>query len=550
MMEGPDSTINDLGDNSSSTSATSSAPPAGAAAPDPRAATADKGAGAPTAGAPVPESPAHKILNGILGALGGTENVEYSRDPETGKMIATRTKAGPGQQWKRIIAGALTGAAAGASVKPGPGHLGRAAAAGFQAGNQMVQSDDKQKRDQADEDFEAQQKTTVRKAQVALLNQQVSELTFKNARSKVMSQFEDAVRENAFSEAIQKGGNGSQDLGIARNIDDIIALHKDMPGLLEAQAHGNVLGMPHVNEKGEVDGMHYALVTPEWKGAKLDHDEQFYALKPPTKPGEKPTVATQTVKAGSMTNGDFWTARMAAEKDIMDHYDKQANRDSEEKRTAMTQAAETQRKQMEISADKGGDKAVEKSYNDRNKELTTIETPLQQSIQRMGRLQDTLREGSPQADALVAPELLTNMAGGQGSGLRMNEAEISRIVGGRSHWQDLQASIQRWSTDPASANSITSTQRAQIHSLIQVVSAKLAAKQQVLNQAHEQLASSKDLDEHKQVVIKARKAIESIDAPPEPGMTRIIASDGFMHDVPTAQIESAKKIDPKLRVLY
>jgi hypothetical protein len=62
-------------------------------------------------------------------------------------------------------------------------------------------------------------------------------------------------------------------------------------------------------------------------------------------------------------------------------------------------------------------------------------------VPRFGRLRDTLNQKSPQADALVAPELLTVIAGGQGSGLRMNEAEIARSVGGRSHLEDLKAAL-------------------------------------------------------------------------------------------------------------
>ena len=36
------------------------------------------------------------------------------------------------------------------------------------------------------------------------------------------------------------------------------------------------------------------------------------------------------------------------------------------------------------------------------------------------------------------------MAGGQGNGLRMNEAEISRIVGGRTNWESFKAKLGAW----------------------------------------------------------------------------------------------------------
>jgi len=47
---------------------------------------------------------------------------------------------------------------------------------------------------------------------------------------------------------------------------------------------------------------------------------------------------------------------------------------------------------------------------------TNCKTPSNFRGATLGRLQDTLDQQSPQADALIAPELLTVMAGGQGSG--------------------------------------------------------------------------------------------------------------------------------------
>src|SRR4051812_30960569 len=122
FMDGP---VPSEGEGTSTSSAVAAPPPDAAPASGVPQATAD--AGAPTAqGAPAPmpdptsphENPAMKVLHGILGALGGTEETQVSRDPETGKLKVTAVKSGPGQQWKRIIAGALTGAAAGASVRP------------------------------------------------------------------------------------------------------------------------------------------------------------------------------------------------------------------------------------------------------------------------------------------------------------------------------------------------------------------------------------------------------------------------------------------------
>ena len=131
--------------------------------------------------------------------------------------------------------------------------------------------------------------------------------------------------------------------------------------------------------------------------------------------------------------------------------------------------------------------------------------------QRFGRLQETLAQATPQADALVAPELLSVMSGGQGSGLRMNEAEISRIVGGRSKWESLKASINQWSLDPSKANSITPDQRQQIHALVDEVGNRLQQKQTVLQQGQQQLLGTSDPNERRRIVTETQQQILAID---------------------------------------
>jgi hypothetical protein len=159
-----------------------------------------------------------------------------------------------------------------------------------------------------------------------------------------------------------------------------------------------------------------------------------------------------------------------------------------------------------------GTNRSDKSYQYSNGELDKLEAPIASAVQRLGRLQDTLDQKSPQADALIAPELLTVMAGGQGSGLRMNEAEIYRIVGGRSKWQSLQASINQWATDPKAARSITAEQDTQIRSLVSAVNDKLIAKSKALQDARDALLNSDDPQVHRRAVNDARQRLLGIDS--------------------------------------
>lgn len=155
---------------------------------------------------------------------------------------------------------------------------------------------------------------------------------------------------------------------------------------------------------------------------------------------------------------------------------------------------------------------ADKSYQLQSTRLDKLRQPVEQINQRIGRLNDTMSQKSPQADALVAPELLTIMAGGQGSGLRMNESEIARIVGGRSAWENLKASIQHWSTNPDAARSITADQDKQIRSLVGAVQQKLVKKQAILDGAEDSLLNSDDPKDHRKILAEARKQLDAIDA--------------------------------------
>jgi hypothetical protein len=94
----------------------------------------------------------------------------------------------------------------------------------------------------------------------------------------------------------------------------------------------------------------------------------------------------------------------------------------------------------------------------------------------------------------------------------MNEAEIARIVGGRSHWENLKAAAQKWSTNPETANSITADQRQQVRALVATVDAKLTQKQNILNDAGQQLLEAKTPQDQHRIILDARRKITEIDA--------------------------------------
>lgn len=164
-----------------------------------------------------------------------------------------------------------------------------------------------------------------------------------------------------------------------------------------------------------------------------------------------------------------------------------------------------------------GDARADRSYQYNQNRLDKVRAPIDQLATRFSRLTDTLNQQSPQADALIAPELMTVMAGGQGSGLRINEAEINRITGGRSGWENLRGAVQHWATDPTAARSITPEQDKQIRSLIQLVGQKITAKQQIIDASQEELLNADDPESHRRIVAEAHRKLDAIDGPTQRG---------------------------------
>ena len=133
------------------------------------------------------------------------------------------------------------------------------------------------------------------------------------------------------------------------------------------------------------------------------------------------------------------------------------------------------------------------------------------------------------------------MAGGQGSGLRMNEAEISRIVGGRTHWEDLKAKIGAWQLDPSKGFALTPAQRQQVQALLNARVGRLRQQQQVLDDAGDQLIGATSPQQHRQIYNSAQKklsvAMSDSVGSAATGTVRMRAPNGQEQDVPTEQVQ-------------
>lgn len=153
---------------------------------------------------------------------------------------------------------------------------------------------------------------------------------------------------------------------------------------------------------------------------------------------------------------------------------------------------------------------LDRSYTQGNSALESIRKPIADQMDRFARLSETVNQSTPQADALIAPELLTVMAGGAGSGLRMNEAEISRIIGGRSNIEGLKAALNKWQLDPTKALSVTPAQRQQIRDLMGAVKQRTDAKLALVNAASQALIDAPDVETQRRIIADVRKKLDEV----------------------------------------
>lgn len=148
------------------------------------------------------------------------------------------------------------------------------------------------------------------------------------------------------------------------------------------------------------------------------------------------------------------------------------------------------------------------SYEYNDKKLEARAKPLSDQAARFDRLVTTVNEKTAQADALVAPELLTVMAGGSGSGLRMTKAELENVVGGRSKWASIEAALQKWV--PGQALSITDSQRAEIQKLLTTMGGRIEAKASAIEEARNSLIDAKDVSSHRRILADLDKKLGDV----------------------------------------
>lgn len=137
-------------------------------------------------------------------------------------------------------------------------------------------------------------------------------------------------------------------------------------------------------------------------------------------------------------------------------------------------------------------------------ELDTIAKELRPSLDKYDKLGTLLNQKNAQADALVAPLILGAVVGGQGSGFRMTRAEIDKVLTGRTKWEDLDATLAKWSADPQHFQ-IPDSQREAMKALAKAVREKAYRVYHTVINGREEIDSAKDVDSINRTRTKVQK---------------------------------------------
>lgn len=143
---------------------------------------------------------------------------------------------------------------------------------------------------------------------------------------------------------------------------------------------------------------------------------------------------------------------------------------------------------------------------DATSQIDALRKPVDDMAGKIGDLKDIVNQGTGVADAVIAPKLLSVIAGGQGSGVRVTKSEINQVMGGRS----LPGGVEAFLTKVAKGESVTPTQRQQMLDLAGLYERKLGDRIKTIRQAQSDVDAAKDIGTQRSIVNKLKSDMEDI----------------------------------------
>lgn len=160
---------------------------------------------------------------------------------------------------------------------------------------------------------------------------------------------------------------------------------------------------------------------------------------------------------------------------------------------------------------------ITQSYQRADNKIAGYFKEINDQALRLQKLKVTLNQQGNLADSLLAPEIVVAMAGGQGSGVRINEAEIDRVLGGQNRWDNLKRELKKWdaSGQPHGTFLVDDKMRAQMRDVIRYIDQKNQTALRGLDKLGDSLLDANSgpdfLDRHRAIVKQARDMMQHRD---------------------------------------
>ena len=239
-----------------------------------------------------------------MNALGGSQDVTFERDPQTGKMVTHMTPSTPGMQWKRIISGAFTGfAGAQEAGTQGPGGVMRGFGGGVRAGIQRRDQQEQTMRSNADEDYKQQLETATTNLRTSMLQNQIADATFRRQQLKTEADDHDIQSFNNWQQMVSD--SGGQVIGAFDNAEDAQKFAVDHPEVMKHFVGGTLRLNPNI-VNGQHKGIIAAVVPLDFRHQPSTRDYKFPITETKEGPDGKPQdVPSSIVVPAGTKMGDI-----------------------------------------------------------------------------------------------------------------------------------------------------------------------------------------------------------------------------------------------------
>lgn len=270
-------------------------PPTPGGQTPPAPATADPNAPPNAPVGPQPEPtllhPVHRgglagIVDEFRDAVAGKTGSEIATDDQGNKYIR-HPQLSHGQQWIRIAADAIRGAAAGGAVAQGPGGPWRGAQAGIESADK-VKGQERQKNQDMSEEVK---QSNLEHFNAIKLKHDAAAQEFQLQRLRVNATHEDI--DFAQKQIDREKTLGSADLGIYKDEADLARVQTANPDFWKDVYKNNIIAVPELGEKGERLGVHVFLRTPGVGSQPVDPGTPIKVFTPGKNPTDPPTLTEQ-----------------------------------------------------------------------------------------------------------------------------------------------------------------------------------------------------------------------------------------------------------------